>query len=56
MYPRVASAYDQNPARILSIVRENRRKPTGDKGLKLGLLVTMAAGIALVAKHMGLGA
>ncbi len=56
MYPKIATAYDQNPARIISIVRKHRRKPNGGRRLKFGLLVTLAAGIALVAKHIGLGA
>ncbi len=56
MYPRIATAYDQNPARILSIARKNRKMAQKDGRLKFGLLVTLAAGIAYVAKQMGLGA
>jgi hypothetical protein len=56
MYTRIASAYDQNPARIVSIARKNRKRADQDRGLKFGLLVTLAAGIVFVARHIVVGA
>lgn len=56
MYPRIATAYDQNPARIISLARKNRKPAGKDRRIGYGLLITFAAGIALVAKHIGIGA
>lgn len=51
MYPIVATAYDQNPARIASIVRKNRKGSRANRTVMFSALVTVAAAVAFAFNH-----
>ena len=52
MYPIVGTAYDQNPARIASIARKNRKARTKEKTLVFGLMATLAAAFSFAFSHL----
>ena len=52
MVPIVATAYDQNPARIASIARKSRKRAGKDKAFAIGTLATVAAGLAFVLNYL----
>ena len=48
MLPIVGTAYDQNPARIASIVRKNRKRRQNNKNFSFVILAGLAAGLSFV--------
>ena len=52
MYPKVATAYDQNPARIRIIVRKNSNIYKKQKAYMFHLMITVIVGMAYAANYL----